>query len=241
MMANLPIKFGERYTKRIVSSQSPGQWLKTILPHSIRTTTTYLTPHYLAYVSRRKYSTEWFLVYTGKLFWQGDICLFVRSSISLHLSAIYRYEGTFGKIDWNMNLDEFKRRFDHSKGATYLKNLYFVYLLEMRAFAKAAPYLSKLQYFTGNREEDDFMKESISKLLDSVVNFPMHFDETQLFKGERASILKEEFRSRFHNVTTIIDCAACEKCRLWGKLQTHGLGTALKVFRCFAMRYLRLY
>ncbi len=155
--------------------------------------------------------------------------LILLSSISLHLAAVYRYEGTFGKIDWKMNLEEFKRRFDHPKGATYLKNLYFVYLLEMRAFAKAAPYFSSLQYFTGNKEEDAFMKESISKLLESIIDFPMHFDETQLFKGERANILKEEFRSRFHNVTTIIDCAACEKCRLWGKLQTHGLGTALKV------------
>jgi len=57
----------------------------------------------------------------------------------------------------------------------------------------------------------------------------MQFDETLLFQGERAQNLKNEFRIRFRNVTSIIDCAACEKCRLWGKLQTHGLGTVLKV------------
>ncbi len=27
----------------------------------------------------------------------------------------------------------------------------------------------------------------------------------------------------------IMDCVGCEKCRLWGKIQTQGLGTALKV------------
>jgi len=26
-----------------------------------------------------------------------------------------------------------------------------------------------------------------------------------------------------------MDCVACEKCRLWGKLQVTGLGTALKI------------
>lgn len=26
-----------------------------------------------------------------------------------------------------------------------------------------------------------------------------------------------------------MDCVGCEKCRLWGKVQTVGLGTALKV------------
>jgi len=26
-----------------------------------------------------------------------------------------------------------------------------------------------------------------------------------------------------------MDCVACDKCRLWGKVQTHGLGTAFKI------------
>ena len=39
-----------------------------------------------------------------------------------------------------------------------LQNLYFVYLLEMRAFAKAAPYLNSLSYFTGDVDEDAHVK-----------------------------------------------------------------------------------
>jgi hypothetical protein len=41
--------------------------------------------------------------------------------------------------------------------------------------------------------------------------------------------LKSEFRERFRNVSRIMDCVGCDKCRLWGKLQTSGYGTALKV------------
>src|SRR6185503_10771532 len=42
-------------------------------------------------------------------------------------------------------------------------------------------------------------------------------------------MLKEEFRDRFRNVSRIMDCVGCDKCRLWGKLQTSGYGAALKV------------
>jgi ERO1-like protein beta len=41
--------------------------------------------------------------------------------------------------------------------------------------------------------------------------------------------LKEEFKSHFRNVSRIMDCVGCDKCRLWGKVQTTGLATALKV------------
>ena len=34
---------------------------------------------------------------------------------------------------------------------------------------------------------------------------------------------------RFRNISSIMDCVGCEKCRLWGKLQILGIGTAIKV------------
>ncbi|KAK7116874.1 hypothetical protein R3I94_023293, partial [Phoxinus phoxinus] len=39
----------------------------------------------------------------------------------------------------------------------------------------------------------------------------------------------EEFRLHFKNISRIMDCVGCSKCRLWGKLQTQGLGTALRI------------
>jgi hypothetical protein len=34
---------------------------------------------------------------------------------------------------------------------------------------------------------------------------------------------------RFRNISRILDCVSCEKCRLWGKLQILGIGTAIKI------------
>lgn len=42
-------------------------------------------------------------------------------------------------------------------------------------------------------------------------------------------LLQQEFRNRFRNITRIMDCVSCEKCKVWGKLQILGLGTAIKI------------
>ncbi|KAG7389769.1 Endoplasmic Reticulum Oxidoreductin 1 (ERO1) [Phytophthora pseudosyringae] len=69
------------------------------------------------------------------------------------------------------------------------------------------------------------------------------FDESALFRVqadgltiEQLALAKQEkeqlevqFREKFQNVSRIMDCVTCEKCRLWGKLQTMGLGTAIKI------------
>ena len=63
----------------------------------------------------------------------------LHSSISLHLSYIWFFpeEGVF-----KPNLDEFIRRFENENGRVYIENLYFVWLMELRALAKATAYLT---------------------------------------------------------------------------------------------------
>lgn len=40
-----------------------------------------------------------------------------------------------------------------------------------------------------------------------------------MFNGTEAYKLKSDFREKFRNISRIMDCVGCEKCRLWGKLQ----------------------
>ncbi|XP_051501957.1 ERO1-like protein alpha [Myxocyprinus asiaticus] len=47
--------------------------------------------------------------------------------------------------------------------------------------------------------------------------------------NKEAMKLKEDFKITFKNISRSMDCVECFKCRLWGKLQTQGLGTALKI------------
>ena len=54
-------------------------------------------------------------------------------------------------------------------------------------------------------------------------SFPSHFNESELFRGgKQARKLKVEFRDHFRNISRIMDCVGCEKCKLWGTLQVGG-------------------
>ncbi|XP_044741610.1 ero1-like protein isoform X2 [Chrysoperla carnea] len=165
----------------------------------------------------------------------------LHASINIHLCSKYLLSETkkdlsFGPIEgqWGPNLDEFTQRFDpettNGEGPQWLRNLYFIYLLELRALAKAAPYLLQEQYFTGNELKDEDVRAAIKDLLQVIRSFPEHFNESTMFNGgQQAQKLKEEFRLHFQNISKIMDCVGCDKCKLWGKLQVQGLGTALKI------------
>lgn len=110
-----------------------------------------------------------------------------------------------------------------------LQYIYFDTILMLRAVARLEPYLKVFDYCSSGTHEDDARTlQTLSKVLD-IAKQVGRFDESVLFRGENANIIKEEFKTHFRNVSRIMDCIGCDKCRLWGKVQTTGLATALKV------------
>lgn len=98
----------------------------------------------------------------------------LHSSINIHLASNYLLSesGSFMSAPngvWGRNIDEFRNRFSaettDGEGPNWLKNLYFVYLLELRALAKAAPYLRQEQYFTGVEDEDAAVRLAVADIL----------------------------------------------------------------------------
>lgn len=160
----------------------------------------------------------------------------LHTSINIHLSVNYLLKADqLGNNKWGPNKQEFLARFSpestNGEGPQWLKNLYFVYLLELRALAKAAPYLENEAYFTGNEEDDIEMRKAMKDILQVIKSFPNHFDENSMFVGKKRETrkLKNEFKQHFRNISRIMDCVGCDKCKVWGKLQIQGLGTAFKI------------
>ncbi|CAC70110.4 Endoplasmic reticulum oxidoreductin-1 [Caenorhabditis elegans] len=165
----------------------------------------------------------------------------LHSAITISIAA-YNYKppppslGQFGSQmgTWFRNTEMFAGRFGTKwswEGPQRLRNVYFIYLLELRALLKAAPYLQNELFYTGNDVEDAETRKAVEDLLEEIRAYPNHFDESEMFTGveSHARALREEFRSHFVNISRIMDCVECDKCRLWGKVQTHGMGTALKI------------
>ncbi|KAK4947260.1 endoplasmic oxidoreductin-1 [Elasticomyces elasticus] len=152
----------------------------------------------------------------------------MHASISAHLCYDYLNQTTG---QWGPNLQCYKERLHNHPER--MSNLYFNYALVLRAVGKLRNHVQDYTFCSGDPIEDRKTKGMVTKLAEAIPPGPEIFDESVMFRDNDPSksgiSLKEDFRNRFRNVSRIMDCVGCDKCRLWGKVQTAGFGTALKV------------
>ncbi|KAJ5664610.1 Endoplasmic reticulum oxidoreductin-1 [Penicillium macrosclerotiorum] len=148
----------------------------------------------------------------------------MHASISTHLCWDYLNQTTG---EWHPNMQCYKDRLHNHPER--ISNMYFNYALVSRAVAKLRKHLQGYTFCTSDPDQDIETKQKINQLTDVLSRPPQIFDENLMFQDPSAEGLKEDFRNRFRNVSRLMDCVGCDKCRLWGKLQVNGYGTALKV------------
>jgi ERO1-like protein beta len=148
----------------------------------------------------------------------------MHASISTHLCWDYLDQKTG---NWGPNLSCYEQRLHNYPER--ISNIYFNYALVMRAVGKIKQHISDYSFCSEDPEQDLRTKNSVLRLASALPSGPEIFDETIMFQDPDTIVLKEDFRNRFRNVSRIMDCVGCDKCRLWGKVQTNGYGTALKV------------
>ncbi|CAL0320182.1 unnamed protein product [Lupinus luteus] len=152
----------------------------------------------------------------------------LHSSISIHIASDYLLDEATNL--WGQNLTLLYDRV--LQYPDRVSNLYFTFLFVLRAVTKAADYLEQAEYDTGNLNEDLKTQSLMKQLLYNPklqAACPVPFDEAKLWKGQSGPELKQNIQQQFRNISALMDCVGCEKCRLWGKLQVLGLGTALKI------------
>eukprot|EP01018_Ginkgo_biloba_P033593 Gb_20370 [translate_table: standard] len=152
----------------------------------------------------------------------------LHSSISVHIAAEYLLDEA--KDQWGPNPSLLYERV--LKYPERVTNLYFTFLFVLRSVTKAAGYLAEAEYNTGNPVKDQMTLSLVRKLVynrDLQAACPIPFDEAKLWKGQNGDQLKRQIQMQFRNISALMDCVGCEKCRLWGKLQILGLATALKI------------
>eukprot|EP00049_Salpingoeca_infusionum_P010307 m.175270 g.175270 ORF g.175270 m.175270 type:complete len:253 (-) comp14608_c0_seq13:625-1383(-) len=160
----------------------------------------------------------------------------LHAAINVHVASHYPTEPSnpFEERTWGANMTLFERFFSPKKtfgeGPNWLKNIYFNYLLVLRAITKAAPLWNVEHFYTDQPEQDEQTSDIVAVLAKAAPEAcPVTFDERILFTNEDDEDLRSAFREKFRNVSRIMDCVECSTCRLWGKLKTHGLGTAMKI------------
>lgn len=191
----------------------------------------------------------WSAIYDENCFTYDEMCfeqrVFYRlisglhAAISAHISESYAIASDIDPHTsitthphlYGPSLSVFQEKL--GKHVEWQDNLYFAFVFLLRAVNKASPMLLTFNYNTGNPIEDTLVYNKVRKMLTggiiSQCSAKESFDETTMFTIPKTQPLKQQFKEHFRNISRIMDCVGCEKCRLHGKLQVLGLGTALKV------------
>lgn len=146
-----------------------------------------------------------------------------------HSAGIYNNDN----ISFYPNCDMYNKRV--APFPDFVGNLYILYQFTLRALAKAKPFfLGDLNIFnTGRHGEatatDLQLRESIKDLFNAHLLCSPTFDESAFLESEKGRELIPQFKAIMLNVTRLMDCVTCEKCRIWGKLETKGIAVAMKI------------
>lgn len=150
----------------------------------------------------------------------------LHSSISTHLTHDFSYDlSSTPNPVFVRNVE----RFYHTVGKfpSRVHNMYLTYLMVLRAISKSLPTI--IENFDFATPQAPQIRQLLSKLAHVTDTCPNTFDENVMFQGPDAVVMKSQFKNHFRNISVILDCVACERCKLWGKLQINGLGSALKI------------
>ena len=112
--------------------------------------------------------------------------------------------------------------------------LLFLYSLMLRAVNKAIPMLLEYNYYSGNKTEDEmttkYFREVFRYELKNIDLIEGCFEKIyEHFEKFKNSEKLSELILRFRNISSIIDCVTCAKCRMHAKLEVFGIATMLKI------------
>lgn len=154
----------------------------------------------------------------------------LHSNINIHLSHNYLdEERNITYVNASMLNSRLTRHPDR------MKNLFFLYSVLLRTFVKAQSTLESYDYSTGETEKDAALRKGISSLYSAlsqsvlVKNIVKSISRNKVLKNFIASDKIDQMKMRFRNISSLIDCVGCQKCKLHGKLQMYGLATMFKI------------
>jgi len=157
----------------------------------------------------------------------------IHSSISLHIAHTYclaRGQPAWTCAKWGTNAAVAHDRV--LKHPDRVENLYVAFAVLLRAVVKAGPAVSAAVPLS-----DPAFAESLrawqQELLPELVRFehacPRTFAEEELFAQPDGGELWTQVQGRLQHLAEVMKCVGCDRCKLWGTLQTQGLAAALKV------------
>ena len=152
----------------------------------------------------------------------------LHTSINTHISNGFPLSGS--KLD-TINQTYFLEAVGNHKDR--VKNLYFLFAVVVKAVVKMEPVLLNKNLATGLENDNSHLSKLLIRDLITQIDKQCEgepFQDKKFFNNDKEGMqLLTEIQHKFYNISRIIDCVSCDKCRLNGKVQVRGLATVLKV------------
>lgn len=152
------------------------------------------------------------------------------ASISTHVCQNY-YD--VEEQRWTQNLDWWRAKVGSFPDR--IENIFFNYALLHQALVQIATQMknitsdSSFTFCPTDKDVDWRTHTAFEQLVYHAYQDRHVINREQFFADEEAKRFKDSFRKHFRDISRIMDCVGCDKCRLWGKVQITGYGTALKL------------
>lgn len=174
----------------------------------------------------------------------------LHTSISTHIAAYYKFNPpptTMSKDAETPEQRHMRRSYAEPNCTTFkqrltskpqhVDNLHFLYRFVIRALTRSrTAFVDPDNNFEmrpalkiGDPIVDGEMQRLLAKLFKAHLLCSPTFNESKLLEQPDVVALVPLMKKMIRNMTTIMDCISCEKCRTWGKLQLTGLATAFKI------------
>lgn len=149
----------------------------------------------------------------------------VHTNINMHISHYFSEPGQDEQYE---NLGMYYQRVGFSDER--LRNMHFAYSFVLRAINREAEKLMSYKYSGIDEAETERTRALMHSFLDSSTRYCEEpFKERDFFQTISEQEFIAQVKPQFQNITRILDCVPCEKCRLHGKLQFTGLSAVMKI------------
>lgn len=110
----------------------------------------------------------------------------LHASISVHICDEYFYRD---RGEWGPNLDCFVSRI--GRYPERLQNIYFNYVLLLRAITKLSPYLGTYDFCSGEAAEEVKIRTLVKEMVSTSLACPATFDEKVMFSSPHAKVRRK--------------------------------------------------
>lgn len=150
----------------------------------------------------------------------------MHTSVSSHLTEYYN------DVDANRIYANYTMYYDKvGNHADRMSNLLFAVNIMWFAFNRFADRIMSFEIDTGELLEDVQTKSYLGALTDTLQPIKDYFFEGKNVFGRilDETEQKRQFNKYFTDITKLMDCVECKKCKVYGKMQILGIGTALRI------------